>query len=55
MPLKWWVARYVDEEELRGRLTKNSRGILDDYQRYRAEQRGKHVASVSGTSLPLSS
>src|SRR5258708_7599311 len=38
---------WLDEEELRGRLTKNSRGILDDYQRYRAEQRGKHVASVS--------
>jgi len=46
---------WLDEEDLRGRLTKNSRGILDDYRRYRAEQRGKHVASVSGTSLPLSS
>lgn len=46
---------WLDEEELRGKLTKNSRAILDDYQRYRAEQRGKHVASVSGMSLPLSS
>jgi 8-oxo-dGTP diphosphatase len=46
---------WLDEEDLRGRLTKNSRGILDDYRRYRAEQRGKHVASVSETSLPLSS
>jgi ADP-ribose pyrophosphatase YjhB (NUDIX family) len=46
-----WLA----EEELRRRLTDHSRGILDDYLRYSAEQRGKHVASASGTHLPLSS
>jgi ADP-ribose pyrophosphatase YjhB (NUDIX family) len=46
-----WLA----EEELRMRLTDHSRGILDDYLRYNAEQKGKHVSSLSGTHLPLSS
>jgi ADP-ribose pyrophosphatase YjhB (NUDIX family) len=37
---------WLDEEELRRRLTEHSRAILDDYLRYRTEQRGKHFASA---------
>jgi hypothetical protein len=37
---------WLDEEELRRRLTAHSRGILDDYLRYRTERRGKHTTSV---------
>ena len=39
---------WLEEVELRSRLTAHSSGILDDYLRYRTEQRRTHAALIKG-------
>ena len=39
---------WLEEVELRSRLTAHSSAILDDYLRYRTEQRGTHTAQIRG-------